>query len=180
MIRLAKDDEVHECALVGAAILGAQRVEFLLYGVVSHLAEVHRSKSKRCKTLDPERFLRGDLDDLKATMGQLVSEFGDELLLTTEDLESFVNDRNLIAHNYWRLTKANFRGARRLGDPEHFLTRFAKRCGYWEMVLRGLIAVMKREAARRLGEDARLSEEEHAHISHYERHVEHFLDEHEK
>ena len=180
MVRVANDDEVRECARLGAAILGAQRVEFLLYGVVSHLAEVRRNESKRFKSLDPEKFLRGDLDDLKATLGQLVREFGDKLLLTTVDLENFVNDRNLIAHNYWRLTKANLRGAQRLQDPEGFLTEFAERCSYWERVLRGLVAVMKRENARKLGEDANLSEEEHTYVSHYERHVATFLGEQER
>ena len=180
MVRVTYDEEVRECARVGAAILGAQRVEFLLYGIVSHLAEVHPIGSKQFKLLDPEKFLRGDLDDLKATLGQLVREFGDKLLLTTADLENFVNDRNLIAHNYWRLTKANLRGTRRFQDPEGFLTEFAERCSYWESVLRVLLAVMKRETAMKLGEDANLSEDESKYISHYERNVATFLDEQER
>ena len=175
MMEVAKDEDVRECALLGAAILGAQRVEFLLYGAVSHLAKDHLNKSRQFRTLDPENFLRGDLEDLKATLGQLVQEFGYKLLLTTEDLESFVKDRNLIAHNYLRLTKAEITGAQRLEDPEEFLIRFADKCVYWEKLLRGLVAVMKRETARKLGEDARLSEEQHTYISHYERHAECFL-----
>ena len=180
MVSVANDEEVRECAMVGAAILGAQRVEFLLCGVVSHLAEVHRDGSIQFRSLDPEKFLRGDLDDLRATLGYLVREFGDKLLLNTADLESFVNDRNLIAHNYWRLTKANLRGAQHLQDPEGFLTGFAERCGYWERVLRGLVAVMKRENARKLGEDTNLSEDEHTYIGHYERNAAIFFSERER
>lgn len=56
----------------------------------------------------------------------------------------------MIIHNYWRLTKANVEGARRLQDPERFLIEFAGKCSHWERVLRGLVAVMKRETARKL------------------------------
>ena len=100
------------------------------------------------------------MEDLKATLGQLVREFGDKLLLTTEDLDKFVKDRNLIAHNYLRLTKAHIKGGRHLEDPERFLMDFTKKCSYWEKVLRGLIAVMKQAAAKKLGQEAILSEEE--------------------
>ena len=81
--------------------------------------------------------MRGDVEDLKATLGQLVREFGDQLLLTTEDLDSFIKDRNLIAHNYYRLTEAHIEGGQRLEDPEMFLMEFTKKCTHWEKVLRG-------------------------------------------
>ena len=110
MARVNSDEVIQECALVGAAIIAAQRVEFLLYGVISHLAGLPEHQNSRFRTLDPEKFLRGDAKDLKATLGQLVEWFGDKLLLTTEDLDKFVKDRNLIAHNYFRLTKARIKG----------------------------------------------------------------------
>ena len=62
---------------------------------------------------------------------------------TTEDLVSFIKDRNLIAHNYYRLTEAQIKGGQRLEDPEMFLMEFTQKCTHWEKVLRGLIATMK-------------------------------------
>ena len=59
-------------------------------------------------------------------MGQLVRDFGDTLLLTTGDLEEFVKDRNLIIHNYWRLTKANVHDVQ--GVPEAIETTWTGRC----------------------------------------------------
>ena len=171
----AIDEQVRECAMLGAAMMGAQRVEFLLYGVVSHLAEIHPEESRQHRSRDPEQFLRGDPSELKATMGRLVRDFGDRLLLTSADLSNFVRDRNLIIHNYWRLTKANVEGAQRLQDPERFLIEFAEKCSHWERVLRGLVAGMKRETARKLGRHADISDEERAYIEHYERHAEVFL-----
>ena len=43
---------IMECALVGAAILNAQRVEFLLYGAISHIAGLSQTPNKQFRTLD--------------------------------------------------------------------------------------------------------------------------------
>ena len=63
--------------MVHEAILASQRVEFLPYGLISHLNERARSEIKTFGNLDPESFLRGDVKDLKATLGQLVKGYGD-------------------------------------------------------------------------------------------------------
>lgn len=141
-----------ECALVGAAVLSSQKFEFALYGIVSllpHAPEAQRERRFRNLTL--ETFLRGDTADLKVTLGQLVSAFGDKLLLNTRDLEKFVNDRNLIAHNYWRLTKSNIAGGGKLDDPEAFLKDFLGRCDHWASIARGLVCLFMHAAAEKEG-----------------------------
>ncbi len=172
-----QDKVLRECALIGAAVLDAQKVEFALYGVISHLAEHARSRDKRFKNLDPEKFLRGDVKDLKATLGQLIKAYGHQLLLTTEELSQFVEDRNLIMHSYWRLTKARLRGGSHLENPEEFLIQFAKKCRHWNKVLRGLIALMKRQTAKKLSKEREitLSAEELSCIRYYEQNAEKHL-----
>ena len=149
-----------EFALVGMAIIGAQRVEFLLYGLGSHLVHLPEYSGKRFRDLEPEMFLRGDTDDLKETLGGLVQAFGDNLLLNKEDISRFVDHRNLIAHNYWRLTKANLKGGNRLENPEEFLVQFIDQCVHWEKVLKGLLTLARQEKAARTGDDMVLSDDE--------------------
>lgn len=131
-------DLVDEYALIGAAILSAQKFEFTFCGIVAHLSHLPEAqKEKRFRELTPEKFLRGSLEDTKATLGQLEKTFGDKLLISTSDLKQFIEDRNLIAHNYWRLTKSHIKGARKLNDPESFLRGFLARCDQWSRILRG-------------------------------------------
>ena len=165
MTQVNDDEAIREYALVGAAILDAQRIELLLYGIISHWSP--QARSKRFKELDPEKFLRGNVEDLKATLGQLVKEFEDKKFLTTEDLHEFVNDRNLIAHNYYRLVKADIKGGKRLENPEKFLIEFAEKCNHWQKVLLGLIATMKKEMAMQAEQEVTLTEKERTNIEHY-------------
>ena len=152
-------------------MIGAQRVEFLLYGLAAHLAESSGHSNRMFRDLDPDKFLRGDVENLKATLGRLVSEFGDNLLITTEDLWDFVEKRNLIVHNYWRLARAKIQNGPRLAEPERFLEEFSEQCSHWERVLRGLLALMRREQGRQSGEEIRLDEHEMAWAAEYERTV---------
>ena len=64
-----------ECATIGAAILAAQRVEFLLYGLIAHIKPELKRSDKRFRNLTPESFLRGDPSDLRATLGQLAKAY---------------------------------------------------------------------------------------------------------
>ena len=151
---------VSEYALVGMAIIGAQRVEFLLYGLGSHLVYLPEYRGKRFRDLDPESFLRGDPKELKETLGGLVKAFGERLLVNEDEIGQFVDHRNLIAHNYWRLTKANLKGGNRLENPEEFLLRFIEQCTHWEKVLKGLLTLTRQEQAARKGEDMVVTDDE--------------------
>lgn len=149
-------DLIDECALLGASILSAQKLEFALYGIVSHLSHLPEAqKEKRFRDLTPEKFLRGNIEDLKATFGQLETAFGEKLLISTSELKEFISDRNLITHNYWRLTKSNIKDGERLSDPEVFLKGFLGRCDQWASIIRGLLYVLMEAAAKK---EERLSE----------------------
>ena len=164
-----------EFALVGMAILGAQRVEFLLYGLGSHLVYLPEFQGKRFRDLDPEMFLRCDPKDLKETLGGLAREFGDRLLLNEEEIRQFVDHRNLIAHSYWRLTKTNIEGGHRLEDPLAFLAQFINQCAHWEKVLKGLLALARQSLATQRGEDMALSDDEAESAEYYQQQVETYL-----
>lgn len=149
-------DRVEEWTLLGASLIAAQKVEFVLYGIVSHVTHLPEGqKDKRFRNLTPEKFLRGSRNDLKATLGQLEATFGQRLLLSTDELTKFIQDRNLIAHNYWRLTRSKVKEAEKLENPEAFLRDFLERCEKWETVGKGLLYVLMEAAAKK---ENRLSE----------------------
>lgn len=136
--------------LLGASLLGAQKLEFALYGVVAHLSHLDEAqKEKRFRELTPEKFLRGSVEDLKITFGQLEKVFGKKLLISNDELTKFIKDRNLIAHNYWRLTKAEVRGSEKLGNPEAFLKEFISACDCWQKIFNGMLFMLMEAAAKK-------------------------------
>lgn len=153
----ADDDgeaKVREMALLGTAVLLAQKFEFALYGIAAHLSHLPEAQQeKRFRELKPEAFLRGDPSDLKATLGQLVARFGKPLLLASNELDQFVADRNLIAHNYWRTFHANIDGVRRRQGAEQFLTRFISLADHLLKVVSGLLTSLRIEAALQEGRE---------------------------
>ena len=161
-----------ELTLIGMAIIGAQRVEFLLYGLGSHLVHLPDYRGKRFREMDPEVFLRGDPNNLKEMLSRLVQAFGGKLLLNEGEIRQFVDDRNLIAHNCWRLTKANLKGGYRLNDPKEFLVGFIQKCDHWGKVLKGLLALARQEAATWKGEDLILNADEVDSAEYYRKQVE--------
>ena len=151
------EDVLRECATLGAAVLAAQRVEFLLYGLVAHVKPELKRTEKRFRELTPESFLRGNLSQLRATLGQLSRAYGHRFLLSTDELEAFVKNRNLVAHDYWRLSKASIRNGAALENPIEFLRGFIEECQRWEEVLRGLMAHMKLSVALKIGDEQEIT-----------------------
>ena len=151
----SNDRILAECAMIGLALLAAQRVEFLLYGLVAHIRDDLKQGDRRFHGLTPERFLRGDVSEMRATLGQLATAYGEGFLLSADDLTAFVKKRNLIAHDYWRLAKANIRGAEELQNPMGFVQGFLADCQRWERILRGVLANFKLAAARKVGDEDR-------------------------
>ncbi|MEO0012938.1 MAG: hypothetical protein RLZZ535_1327 [Cyanobacteriota bacterium] len=167
-------NSVDEYILLGAAIISAQKLEFALYGIVSHLSHLPEArKEKRFRELTPEEFLRGDMEDLKATLGQISTAFGDTLLMSNEELNQFIKDRNLIAHNYWRLTKTSIRNADKLNDPEAFLKKFITNSDQWTAIVRGLLYKLMEAAAEKEGRTSEISfnEQQIADIATYSAHA---------
>ena len=149
------DEILRECATIGAAVLAAQRIEFLFYGMIAHAKPELKGGDKRFRHLTPESFLRGDVSELRATLGQLAKAYETKFLLSADDLETFVKKRNLIVHDYWRLSKARIRDGQTLEDPMAFLQEFLDDCQRWEGILRGLLAKMRLSVALRTGGDLR-------------------------
>ena len=163
-----------ESVAVGGAVLAAQRVEFLLYGLIAHTKDEIKNDDKRFQGLTPETFLRGDLADLRVTLGQLVEAFGGKFLLSTKELKKFVKDRNLIVHNYWRRARSDIAGGEPLEDPVGFVLLFLQQCERWEKILKGLLAYMRLYIARKRGDEqkAGITEEDQRYMEYYAAHVE--------
>ena len=169
----SNDQILEECATIGFAILAAQRVEFLLYGLVAHIRDDLKQGNRKFCRLTPENFLRGDVSEMRVTLGQLASAYGDDFLLSADDLTAFVKKRNLIAHNYWRLSKANIRGAEQLQNPMAFVQEFIVDCQRWERILRGVLANFRLAAVRNVGDEdnAQLTADDLACMDEYHEHV---------
>lgn len=158
-------DLLEERVLLGDCLIGAQKVEFTLYGIVSCLTHLDEAKNdarlrKQLATLTPDKFLRGPIDELKATLGMLEKVFGERLLLSGDELSKFIDDRNLIVHNYWRLSNLNIEGAEKIDDPVAFLKDFSSRCNYWKKVLRGLLGVLQKSLMENQGKSYKPNEKE--------------------
>jgi hypothetical protein len=139
-----------EFTLLGLSLYAAQRVEFVLYGLAAHASHLTVAQSeRRFRTLTPDDFLTPGAAELKATLGQLVKTFGDSFLVRTSDLDKFIDDRNLIAHNYVRTFHMTLRGVKPRLDGEDFLRDFISRATLWEKVLRGLLSELIVAAAKR-------------------------------
>lgn len=170
-------DITTECSLLGACLIAVQKVEFNLYGIAAHLSHLPEIKEQRFRELTPEKFLRGDPKDLKATLGQIEKVFGEKLSISTDELTEFIEQRNLIAHNYYRLTRNGIRGAKQLPNPEEFLRGFLEQCGYWEKVLFGLLSLMLVAVAKKENREneIKLSEDQVSAIQAYRSHFENRL-----
>ena len=172
-----KEVVLQECATIGAAVLAAQRVEFLLYGLIAHIKPELKRRDRRFRHLTPESFLRGDLSDLRATLGLLTKTHGTKFLLSADELEVFVKNRNLIVHNYWRLSKARIRDGGTLQNPIAFLQEFLDDCLRWERILRGVLATMKLSIAEATGVEQQLAltHEDLTYMDQYLQHVQSLL-----
>lgn len=167
-------DIVKECGLVGGCLLAVQKIEFTLYGIAAHLSHLPEAKEKRFKQLTPEKFLRGDPQELKATLGQIEKVFGDKLHISSSELTEFIEHRNLIVHNYYRLTLKGIAGAEEQENPEEFLNEFLKQCSYWEAVLLGLLNLMIVATAEKesRSDEINLSDHQKSTITAYYAHLE--------
>ncbi|SKA16801.1 hypothetical protein SAMN05428963_10749 [Consotaella salsifontis] len=155
-----------EITLIGAAIYQAQKVEWALYGIASHVSHLPAAqRKKRFKQINPEAFLRDDPADFKATLGEITAVFGDAFLISSPELEEFVDDRNLIVHNFYRLFHANIRDGHRREDPVGFLQDFILRGQQWHSIVRGLLVCLQERAAEKEGrmEELSLRDEDYAH-----------------
>ena len=172
------DISENEFLLIGAAVIGAQRLEFALYGLAAHAAHTDAAKKdKHFKNLNPEEFLRGDLEKQKATLGRLVNVFGDAFLIRTKTLEQLIDDRNLIVHNYWRVFVTPSKGVERRTDGEEFLKDFIKRASGFTQIFLGFVYRWAEGAARKEGRTEEFVRTEFISdaIAAYERHVAAYL-----
>lgn len=140
--------------LLGLSLYAAQKFEFGLYGIASHMSHLPEAKKdRRFANLTPDVFLSSDPKDKekrKATLGQICELFGDRLLLSSDELESFVANRNLIAHDFWRAVRP-LRGHVEISNPNEFLRDFIRSAQEQTSTLQGLLSHLMEAAAKKEG-----------------------------
>lgn len=145
------DEELRfEMTLLGYAVYVSQKIEFSLYGIVAHIDPTIRT-DKRFRELTGESFLWGDISALKATFGQLVKVSGDLVFIASDDLDRFVNDRNLLVHNYFRHFYTALSSSARSSAPIDFLKGFIDRGHAFLAILEGLLVCMREATAQKAG-----------------------------
>ena len=114
------------------------------------------------------------------TLGQLAKKYGPKFLLSTDDLDQFVKDRNLIVHDYWRLTKSGIRYAHKLESPTAFLDQFLRDCHHWEGILRELLTHIRYTSGGAIGGEQTIgfTNEDLVYMDNYHQHVFSHLDSH--
>ncbi|PUE23675.1 hypothetical protein B9Z39_15255 [Limnohabitans sp. JirII-29] len=138
--------------LLGLALYCAQKFEFGLYGIASHMTHLPEAKKdKRFANLTPNDFLSSHPEKKvlrKATLGQICTLFGERLLLSSEELEQLVTDRNLIVHDFWRELRP-MRGVVGIPNPNDFLRGFITNVERLNAAIKGLLSYLMEAAAQK-------------------------------
>ena len=122
----------NEHALLGAALLAAQKVEYSLYTVIAQLVSTDSNAHERqAIELNIDTFLKGNSNELSLILDLYYQVFGSKIPLAKQEVSDFVFNRNLISRNYWRATGADVKGGEKLGNPELYLSEFITKCDVW-------------------------------------------------
>lgn len=126
----------NEHALLGAALLATQKVEFSLYTAIAQLVTTDSNLHERqAIELNADTFLKGSSNELSLVLDLYYQVFGSKIPLTKAEVSDFVFNRNLISRNYWRATGADVKGGEKLGNPERYLSEFIAKCESWQAKL---------------------------------------------
>ncbi|NOJ01724.1 hypothetical protein F0240_18120 [Vibrio kanaloae] len=124
-----------ENALLGASLLAAQKVELALFNVVSRLAKALPKERQQQLGLNLDTFLREKPSEQDSSLSFYEQTFGEQLPLKKSEINEFIDHRNLVIHNFWRVTGADVKGGEKLANPELYLKEFLAKCEYWQMML---------------------------------------------
>lgn len=97
----------------------------MIYGLAAHFPQnADKLLKKRLESTTPEEFLRGDVSKLTITLGQLAKGFGPALGLNEAMIEQYIEDRNVVAHSFYRLFHMKIDGAEPRENPVQWLRHF--------------------------------------------------------
>lgn len=146
-----------EYSLLGIAVVYAQRVEFAIYGLAAHFPNsADKLLKKRLASTTPEDFLRGDVSKLTITLGQLAKGFGPAIGLEEERLDRYIEDRNIVAHSFYRLFHMDIPGVTKRENPAEWLRLFIANSARLERDLRMLMYEIRVQGARASGDSDKL------------------------
>ena len=138
---------------MGKALLSAQKVEYALYGIASHLSHLDEAKKdKMFANLTAEDFLSDDPEKKKmrkATLGRLYRVFGKRLFVSNIAFDTFLQERNFIVHEFFRsLIKE-----RDIEVHHKRLNDFIDLAAITEKAIKGLLSQLTEAAAHKEGRD---------------------------
>lgn len=138
-------------ALMGKALYKAQRVEFILYGIASHLGHLKEAKKDKIfAKITANDFLSDDPEKSKmrtATLGRLYRLFGKRLLLKSVAFDLFVSERNFIVHELFRSMSRN----QKMSDHNQRLIDFIELSETTEKAMKGLLSELTEASAKKEG-----------------------------
>ena len=137
--------------LLGTALFRAQKIEFILYGIASHLGHLDIAKNDKIfSKITAKDFLSDDPKKQRlriATLGRVYKLFGETLMISNLPFDLLVNERNFFVRNFFReVTKSddNF-------DYIQRLNIFIDLMDFTEKALKGLLSNLMEAAAKKEG-----------------------------
>lgn len=138
---------------IGATLLEMQRFEFFVHGLVAHFKTLQNHK--RFKGLNAEIFLSDseiNKKKRKQTLGQIFGVLKIDLsLFYTNELDDYLNNRNILIHDFWR----DFVRTDRYEEKRvlSFLNNLNNSTEEWIKVFRGLMSMMAKNAYENSSEE---------------------------
>ncbi|MEZ5451755.1 MAG: hypothetical protein R3E93_02885 [Thiothrix sp.] len=139
---------------LGEALFIAQKVEYILYGIASHMGHLEEAKKDwRFAKITAKDFLSDDPEKRSlrtATLGRLYKLFGERLGISSLPFDLFVKERNFFAHEFFRALSRN-------ANEAEYLKRLADFIGLstlTEKALRGLLSELMEAAAKKEGRES--------------------------
>lgn len=140
--------------LLGKASVSAQRVEFILYGIASHLGHLEEAKKDNIfNKIKAKDFLSDDPEKRKlrtATLGRIYKVFGEKLLISGLPFDHLIKERNFFAHECFReLCKV-----KNEGEIRKRLNEFLELADVIEKALKGLLSQLMEAFAKKEGRES--------------------------
>lgn len=145
---------VDDFTRLGIALSKAQTIEFVIYGLLTHLKKTPEIvPDKRLRNLTPRQFLSSDPADKvlrKMTLGQLNAALPEGFGLSPEFLQDYVERRNIVVHEFMREINPRY-ATKDVLNPTMFLNQFIADSQELELVLEGLFYVIMDQIAQKNG-----------------------------
>lgn len=134
---------LYECC--GILLIEAQKVEFIVHGLVAHFNKNILKTNKKFEKLTPRIFLDDDENsrkNRKQTLGNIINILlKNNTFFNESELNQYVQNRNIFVHSFWRdfLSGTKIESREEILNSIKFLMEFSKENIKWRSLFKGLL-----------------------------------------